>query len=410
MLKIPDTITEAEVLALIEGDMGTLPHERREIVRQAVAADPVLSRLVGEIRTDAKAVVSFSHVTAPPSIRMKVVEELRRPAARPEPIREPAGGEIPVSSVVVSRERPWRRMIERAPVRRFAAAAALLIAAGAGVWLVGQAIEYGKIHAAPRTVALGPSERETDGNRSAGDGLLADDHGAAIAAATPNSDNQVPATTDEGDPPIPAGPEGTAIASATGPVDETSGMDLAKAVELARAGRLVIRVRAVSEREAESDIERLATETARDIRWRPLEARDLPQVALALRQRPMRPLPYAAERPPRPVTPVGIPDVSAPVASPLTPVGTAADVAEALKQADFRPLYTVELDESETNLATLVQNLSKSKSHIAEFVSLEEPLPTLIPSTDPAAVLWWTRPPSGWTRRVCVPIVLETAR
>src|SRR5690606_36312648 len=123
--------------------------------------------------------------------------------------------------------------------------------------------------------------RDARGNRTPDDGLLADDRGAPIAADAPNPDDPAPAVTGGSDAAMPAGPETAAVASAAGAADDNTSMDLAQAVELARAGRLVIRVQAVNELETQADIERYAAHTAREIHWRPLEARDLPQVALA---------------------------------------------------------------------------------------------------------------------------------
>src|SRR5688572_26181502 len=98
-MRLPDHITEAEVLALIEGEMALLPHDRRETVRAAVAADPALAAMVAEMRSDASAIVSMPRLSAPPMVRRRVLEDLQKPMPRLEFIREPAGGEIPVSTV-----------------------------------------------------------------------------------------------------------------------------------------------------------------------------------------------------------------------------------------------------------------------------------------------------------------------
>jgi hypothetical protein len=124
---------------------------------------------------------------------------------------------------------------------------------------------------------------------------------------------------------------------------------------------------------------------------------------------PRPPAPYAADEPVGPIGPKDPPkdtppDAQAPV---VKPIGTAADVAHALRGTNAQPLYNVELDETEQDLAGLLERLASDRTRVVEFVELKASLPTLTPSTDPAAVLWWTRPPSGWTRRVSVPIVLD---
>lgn len=402
MIRLPDHITEAEVLALIEGDMGSLPHERREIVREAVARDPVLSKIVGDIKGDASAVVAMSRVTAPPAIRARVIEDLSRPAPRPELVREPEGGQIPVSSVIITNVSPFRRFLEKAPVRRFVAAASLMLVAGLGLWaaiaVVRSAEEWGK----SRSIAVLPAPPISSGVPTSDPDPLVITDGVAIAHA-PDSD---PAATAETDPagPSPAPSPAIAVAAVQPAPAASQGMPIAQAIELARAGRLVIRVRAVNITDFEKDINQLALANANETRWRPLESWERQQVARALGRPPA--MPYAADKPLSKPT-VTLPEEPTKPPQKIGPVGTAADIAGALRDADFRPLFTVEMDETEHDLAALIERLATDKTQAVEFVALEEPLPTVIPSTDPAAVLWWSLPPSEWTRRVSVPIVLE---
>lgn len=410
MFKLPDHITEAEVLALIEGDMASLPPDRRDIVREAVAGDPYLSRVVGEIRADASVVISMSRVSAPSSVRARVIEDLQRPRAS-QVIREPEGGEIPVSSVVMTRDGLWKRFIANAPVRRLAAAAGLVLTAGLGVVLIMQAVRLGQDHAS--SIALNNPSRPVQPSRMNEDLTAPSQPEIAVATDAGIAESPVAplAVDDGGATPIAATTNDRPVMAddSLDALDPIVALTPAEAVELARAGQLVIRVRALSELEAHADIEKFAVQTAKELQWRPLEPWELPQVTLALRERPYTPMPLASEKEPtrardamakKPPSVVDLPQVA--------PSGTAADIAEALKQADFRPIYTVEMDENERDLVALLQRLSKRRSHVAEFVALEKPLPTLIPSAEPAAVLWWTHRPSEWTRRICVPIVLET--
>jgi hypothetical protein len=420
MIRIPDHITEAEVLALIEGDMGSLPAERRDVVRAAIAGDPVLSRLVGEIRADASAVISMADVAAPAAIRTKVIEDLRRPVPRADYIREPSGGEIPVSSVVVSRESKWRRRVANFPARQLAVAASLTLAAGLGVWLISSAAKNSAAPKPPGPIALrsdppaaavdpeapfdtlpsnvqpGPSlaiNRSDPGSMTSRP-LLVDSYGFATALKSEPADDL--------DLPLPA--------------PAASRIPAAEAIALARAGQLIIRVRAVNEAEAHDKIDQFAMRSPKELNWRPLEAWELSEVTLALQTRPVPPVPYASDKVPATAKEdpdsekPKLPPAAVPPAPVIKPIGVSADVAEALRNAEFHPLYTVEMDENERDLAALLERLSDGKKQVAEFVALEEPLPTRMPSTDPAAVLWWTRAPSNWTRRVCVPIVLETVR
>lgn len=411
MVRIPEHITEAEVLALIENDMGSIPVERRDVVRAAVAADPALARFVAESRQDSGTIVSMSRAAAPSDLRARVIEDLCRPIPRLDVIREPEGGAIPVSTVLVRRESAWRRFAERVPVHKLAMAAMLLLGAGVGVMLIRNGSRVPEGPALPGPVAM--TETHDDPSLLAPLPPLVDptsDRAVAVKADEAEDFMTLPAErVDETGLPISVAADAPAAPLEPVATPAPAGMPIARAIELARAGRLAIRVRAMDEAGVKSAMERLAFTAGDDVKWRPLQAWELTEVAAALRGVPRAPAAYAADKP---IGPTGAPkaaerDVPAPV---VEPIGIAADVAEALRGTSARPLYNVELDETEEDLAALLERLASDKARRVEFVELERALPTLTPSTDPAAVLWWTRPPSGWTRRVSVPIVLDEER
>jgi hypothetical protein len=336
----------------------------------------------------------MSRVAAPPAIRARVVEELRKPMPRPEVIREPEGGEIPVSSIVITRESRWRSVLGQVPLGRLAAAASLLLGAGLGVWLIGEAIRSGNRHFSQQTVALAPEDPEALPEIPVPADLspLNYEAGPSVAVNLPEPGELVsePLLVNEYGFPTALGP--TPDDSGLTAKPTPTGMSPAEAVELARAGRLVIRVRSLSQEQAAQGVEQVMLQTSRELRWRPLEAWELPQVTLALRERMPEQPAFAAARPPSATqADAAEPKSELPAPQPAHPLGTSADVAAALRSADFRPLYTVELDESEGQLEALLERLAKNKGQVVEFVAIEEPLPTLMPSTDPAAVLWWRR-------------------
>lgn len=419
MTRIPDHITEAEVLALIEGDMGSIPAERRDVVREAVARDPLLSSLVSEIRADSTAVISMADVSAPAGIRAKVIEDLRRPMPRADYVREPSGGEIPVSSVVVSRDSKWRRRLETFPARQLAVAASLTLAAGLGIWLISAAAKNGAAPNTPGPIALRPNPAPAPVDPDSPFDALPSDiqpgPSLAINRSDPGSMTSKPLLVD---------PYGFATALKSEPAADldvrplapaAKGIPASEAIALARSGQLIIRVRALDEAEAHEKIDQFVMRAPKELKWRPLETWELSEVALALQTKPVPPAPYASDKVPASAnespdeTKPKLPPVAPPPVPVMKPIGVSADVADALRNAELHPLYTVEMDENERDLATLLERLTDGKKQVAEFVALEDPLPTRMPSTDPAAVLWWTRAPSNWTRRVCVPIVLDTA-
>src|SRR5262245_47799460 len=112
MHRLPDHITEAEILALIEGCEGMLDADRRDAVRAAVAADADLAAFVREMRADSSALSAISRVLAPSTVRAGVIAELQRPVPRLEVVREPEGGSIPISTVVVEHPNALQRFGE----------------------------------------------------------------------------------------------------------------------------------------------------------------------------------------------------------------------------------------------------------------------------------------------------------
>lgn len=411
MLSLPPDISDAELLALLEGQTASLAPDRREAVRAAVAADPELARFVRESRTDAAAMRSMARAEAPDSVRDAVFATLQRPTIIDNPLREPVGGQIPVSSLSVPN--PWRRLIERAPVREFALAASLLLVAGLGVWVISQAVKSGPVSPSPNR----PIASNTDSGPAGSPDSLALPSAAdapALASGEPDTGDLVSgpmAIDDFGFPTIPAELAAKAVAPVLAKA-APAGMPPSEAAALAREGRLVIRLRTFDADASTADVRQLAQRTStKDVQWRPLEPWELSEVTVALRLQAPGDTILAVAKRPTDIAGASTTTPPSPAAPLIAPIGTPADVASALKlKTEYRPLYTVELDENERDLAALVSRLTRGTSQVAEFVALDEPLPTLMPSTDPSAVLWWTRPPTGWTRKVCVPIVLETIR
>src|SRR6185436_12260234 len=136
-------ISELELLALVEGD-GSLSAAREAEVRAMVAGDAKLARLVRGMRIDREALCALPRVTAPASLLQHVEAAMEREALAGLVLGEPADSPLPVSSVIVSRPGVLRKLWEESDqgVRRLAVAAALLLAAGAGVWGVLSVLDF----------------------------------------------------------------------------------------------------------------------------------------------------------------------------------------------------------------------------------------------------------------------------
>jgi hypothetical protein len=193
------------------------------------------------------------------------------------------------------------------------------------------------------------------------------------------------------------------------PVDEANGLPMTAehATELAQAGRLAIRIRATDTDAAAREVHQVAQQSAKDVRWRPLEAAQAPSVFRALAARPA-----ARSGSPEHSTDPDGPYWSSPLPDfiPPTPPKRTASAAEFIRRhPDLRALYTVEVPERPQELASLLGALTPGPAQVAEFVELEEAIPP-VPSTEPGAVLWWGRAPANWVRRASVPIVVESLR
>jgi hypothetical protein len=186
-------------------------------------------------------------------------------------------------------------------------------------------------------------------------------------------------------------------------LSDDAGLDDARAVELAKQGRLVIRLRAPDPfvLSHPSVIADRVRHSSSSMMWR-LGDEAPSQLASML---------HAASSP--------VPERTAPISAPSAPVVASDELGKdmfgppapaALRPATaFTPMPAPTVYLVQTKLdAAAIEGLRRALAPYGE-ATLEEsaqPLP-LDDSLNPAAVVWWSQPPSGWAWWASVPVVID---
>ncbi len=358
----PLTPEESDLLDLIE---GRLPEAKAAAVRARLARDPTRAAWVASVVRDKAVFRSIDDVPAPHALAESVETALERETL----LGLSTGREVPAPTLV-TRVYTQPRWPKRVGVG-LAAAAGLALAA-TGLFLV---ISRPNLPDTPDLTVATNDEGATPDS-------------TAIAPV----DNSPPIV--EADPSETPGADTTMLADAAptraGPVFFTSAE---RAAELLAEGRLLIRVRAADAALATERVERLAHGSQGARAWRLLS--DSPEsVRLAVAD---------ALRGPVDPTPLFGPDGVA-----FERVDRSAPHLAAARGAQPPPLvlYLAETRTDRVSLAVLLATLSAGDRQQAVFEELPEALQTP-PVVTAEAVLWWAQPPSAWTPRAHVPIVVE---
>lgn len=403
---IPANLDEADLLALIEGE----PVANPRALRAAIEAHPAFGRMLVEMRGDRatlRAVDAGSTISAPASILEGLEARLEREALAGIARAEPTVTSLPISSVVVTRPGRFQPLLGSRSARRYAMAAGLVIVGGVSLLMVKGGLNSGWWTNQPdRPVAIldtDPMPRDDDARRP-------DPSPRALAAASGAAGVDAPFLTNMEHGTLAGSmvsrPEDAPTfndLSPGAPSLASEPMTLARAAELARDGRLVIRVRADAggAQAAVDGVRGLSQRSGKEVKWRVMETAPSIVSALAAKAPSTRSQPGAAADRERPIAG----SEGNPV-SPALPAGSPG-VRTVSLSSEFRPLYSVELDGTEKNLESLLKNLDKGDALLVEFVELGEGVAPS-PGLDPASMLWWGRKPGEWVKRVAVPIVLET--
>jgi hypothetical protein len=401
---LPGGLDESDLLALIEGT--PIPAERAARLREALANDPRLAELAALMRADRDAVASLPPVAAPADLLDRVEVLLEREAlvglARTE--ASSSVDSLPISAVIPTR-RPWLTLRTGAPIA--AAAAVLLIAGGVLMLVPGNS---------PHPAA--PKSADPLANSNGGvdhPGSLANSNTHTPPVVNTDTNAQAPGdlanNTNTATPPAVAiepektAPTTPAVAQAAPAPAITPEALLAAASE----GRLVLRLRTADAKavmgrvddvrrnaramhvEAMNTVATTLTRTEYVKSWTP---RNLPGDVKPKASLP-EPAPIAnggnstpGTNPPPGVTHASEPSVQVEPSPKLLDLGYVASVPATLEGLDA---------------------LLKLRTDVvgADWQILSKPLAVDAPA-DSSSILWWASPPSTWTKRFTVPIVVQS--
>jgi hypothetical protein len=381
------------------------------------------------MRSDRVALRSLGALERAPEGLISAVESALQPVMERELLLGLQDGEPAESMPVVSMVRPERRGIfqtflaDRAG-RRMALAASLLVLVGGATWW-GTVVFYrgtqpiGPIAVNDKkpsesarmvdsTVALNtgkpdsPAGATFDQNKSDEGMTIAQGDSAARTAA---SGAEALMMKSEGAAAIASAPAATlAAADVIGPVKTP--MDAALAAELARERKLVIRV--VS-REATSAPRRVCDRMRKELNtpaWKLAGDAPTAELAQVLEARPLD-VGRSEPRVIRPEAPAfaGMEQIE-PIVGPPAPIEIPV-----IEETEPQPVYVVQTRLDAATMTQLKASLEKSgQTDEVVFEERYEALPLAsggAPVLTPAAVLWWTNSPAGWTNWGEVPVVIE---
>jgi hypothetical protein len=362
----PPPLNEAEMLEWIEGRLSRIEESNR-----AAKTRPGVSDRVRQMQANRRALQTLGTERAPAELMDRVLAAMEREALVGISNGEAVSDHLPINITPhIQEQKKRRRGSDRlVPALALAAGVALLIA---GTMYLGSVVFKSKPS----------SQLASNGANSTTPTVVAQNTGADKDLA-PKA-----ATTAAG----AERPEDVRLAKAS----EPSPLSTARVLELARQGRLVMRVQA-------KDLKGLAQIDAMENSkversWH--LSREVPQTVLvAVMPRTPAPLlnPFVE---PTYASAVG-PEKAAPPLLPNLPP---------LLPLQFQPrtpaAYLVDFPNTEQSLAQ-IKKVFETRLHAGvTFEELPEALD--IPRTeDPETLLWWTLPPAQWVEHVRVPVVVQ---
>lgn len=364
----PPPLNEEHMLEWIEGKLSRIEESNR-----AAGTRSGVSQRVTQMQANRRALQSLGDERAPAELMERVMAALERDALVGLTNGDNLSDHPPIS--IATRRVEVRR---NGPLQRYAPQLAL--AAGL-LLLVGGAAYWGSILIKPKPLTGPIATVNPTTPEDAGDAATKREYDRLASEATKAK------TTDTSS-------DATAIAalSAPAPVEMTED----RILRLAREGRLVIRVKA-------GDYSKLAQleamDTLKDGRtWR--VSKDVPQeVVVAVAPEPRT---YSSPVPTErtiagtdKVVPLIVPgSLGFPV--PVTSYGEST-----------ARTYLVDFPDTQKSLQAIRSTLADRLRADVRYDELATPL-ELPRVEDPEAILWWTLPPSNWTQRVTVPVVIES--
>ncbi len=387
----PPPLNEEHMLEWVEGRLSRIEEGKRAGSVRAGVVDRVR-----QMQANRRALQSLAVEAAPPELMERVLAALERDAL----LGLTTGTDIHAHPPI-----PIAPHIERAREGRGGKRWAPGLAMAAGLLLlVGGAAYWGSMLIRPATPGVGPGPIaiNTPSPEDAGGPSL----NTLSAPVSPGESRT--AMTDSSPPAAMMAKAGVsamqaedaAVAMITAPLSEE------RVLQLAREGRLVMRVFAPETRSLAQNLAQIdAMDTLKNGRtWK--ASRDVPlSVAAAVLpvDRPMGP-PMRPEPEPALAQMASMMSASAAI---NWPIGPAINMPLAKPMERVRATYMVELLDTPKSLAAVKATFKDRLKAGVVFEELPEAL-GLPHTSDPESLLWWTLPPSAWTQRVAVPVVVET--
>lgn len=382
---LPAGVSEEVVLAWVDGELDGA--EQARLARE----HPGLATLVRAMRDDARRVASLPLARSPEDMAERVTSVLEREALLGMERSAAVDAEPPSMRITTVRRTPaW--------VPRLAIAAGFVLLAGGAAWLA--RVAYQSLPSRPPlgpVAALDKKPAELGVSEAEGVRTDADTRVALNAESAPAEGNVAQPMTIAAAPAAGfARDEGAKASLAKG---DAPGLSVASAMELAREGRLVIRVHA-----SESVGTKLASANARS--WRVVG--DAPSgVALALAL--PRALPAPAERRSEPTVIAG---ADAAGTGAIVDLQAAREAARSMSKDAGPTALTLELSPDEGTLESVLAALRSNGHDVVVSLEALPPGTTLddlgiVRQQNAQDLLWWTRPVEAWTPRVLAPVVIE---
>lgn len=382
-------LDEGELLALIEGQ--SLPSDRVAMI----ARDPELSKLVSALRADHAALGALASMRAPDGLLDSVEARLEREALMGLAQAGEASKDIPVSTIVYDNDPVIGRIFANRWTSRLAIAASVMLALGLGWSLIAPVVR--STQRPPIAINTPPAPTDVAGT-SAEIKAKAESKSATTVADSANAGPSVTAA------PAPSEPAVAKADTSTEP--EPVAMTPERAIELARAGRLGVKVRCVSPEMARKNlVAQLPGGAALDTLANDRASIVIAQTQQIIHERAVaRAKPRGAPANPGAPTLAGTGNASNPLPTPRSgePIG-APNTQGTLDGSAWR----VSIAPEENRLRTLIRRVTgKNADFSAELIELPASVDLPLP-LDIDQVLWWSRPAAQWDQRLSIPVVIE---
>lgn len=378
----PDSglLSEAQLLDWIDGHLS--PQEEARLA--ALSGRIGLSRRIEQMRANKRALTRAGQAAAPAELHDRVIAALEREALLDAPVETPDS--IPISTVVFERERTRSRWMHSAAAPLAFAAGLALLVTGAAYWVIASRppAQHSKLNG---PLAINDAPAEPIASPSA---PTADATNTMMAAAPAATMEHAP---DAGIPGFASEPAPTTmtLASSRKPIDD------ARALELAREGRLVMRVVADNVKVL-GDVERDTTRPTRQREWR--LSKDVPAVVAQAVAPSSTPFGFGSRD--------EFAFASRDALSMLGPKAALNWPAMAMidRAARVKGTYLADVPVRESTLRAMKSVFADRLNARVIFEELDAPVHTP-PRLDAESALWWTRPSARWTDRVSIPVVVE---